>query len=109
MQHRSCILMLTVVPKVVVKMTNTHLIQRSMNVTAIDEEMYWGKRPAKFARRARSSSGKLMMVHGYCAAGNPFEKNAADFSDALYFKVRTKATHTNPLCRSLRLLSEPWR
>lgn len=90
----------------VVKMTGAELLMlNKMNVTEIDEEMYglcnriltcnahqnvryWGKRPTRLARSVNDkSTGKLVLVHGYCAADNPFESSANKFTDALYFKV----------------------
>jgi len=52
---------------------------------SINEEMSKGKRPERFSREVEASTGKLLLIHGYCAAENPFSNSPADFTDALYF------------------------
>lgn len=84
-------------------MTNAHLLRRDLNVSEIDEEMVFGKRPQHLKpRNVAAAGGKLILVHGYCAAGNPFEPNAYEFQDALFFKVRARV-FIQPLLTHFRI------
>jgi hypothetical protein len=54
----------------------------------ITEEMLKGKRPAKYQRGqnfTQEASGKIMLVHGYCAQSNPWTAYSSDWTNALYF------------------------
>jgi len=71
------------------------------NVIEIDEEMYWGKRPAHLIKRKEAATGTLITVHGYCAANNPFEGNAKDFTNTLFFKDLSKSVTNDKFANDL--------
>jgi len=52
----------------------------------ITREMRVGRYPAGFnLTRSNAAAPTLMMVHGYCSDGNPFEAQTGQFSDAVYY------------------------
>jgi len=52
----------------------------------ITDEMKFGVNPFKNMPRSNTTAGpNLMLLHGYCSAENPFQKNSASFSNAAFF------------------------
>lgn len=49
------------------------------------EEMYFGVRPSHLPYNASAGAGSLILVHGYCAAVNPWEFSASSFSNGHFF------------------------
>lgn len=74
---------------------------------AFTETMLFGKRPAKFAfanRNATNAQGKIVLVHGYCAAGCPFE--TAHFTDYLVFADYKQSRGTDEFANLIREFTE---
>ncbi|KAL0480735.1 cmfA [Acrasis kona] len=72
-------------------------IENSLNLTPSftndDESLYFGKRPHYLPKVMANNGGhKLLLVHGYCSATNPFDTN--DFTDYLKFEDPS-ASRTN--------------
>jgi len=63
----------------------TKLISKIQSVSEITKEMRQGRRtrPLLSERNATAADGKLLVVHGYCSATNPFPTK--DFTQAAFF------------------------
>lgn len=50
-------------------------------------EMRNGVAPPRAAAAATAATGKLVLMHGFCADKNPFEMQPADWTDAVYYSA----------------------
>eukprot|EP01092_Planopodium_desertum_P006896 TRINITY_DN28212_c0_g1_i3.p1 TRINITY_DN28212_c0_g1~~TRINITY_DN28212_c0_g1_i3.p1 ORF type:complete len:362 (-),score=102.78 TRINITY_DN28212_c0_g1_i3:140-1225(-) len=68
------------------------------DLSIITSQMRWGKAPARIAEataRAMSGAedGKLVLLHGYCAATNPWP--TADFPDGVFYSHGSAVSQTH--------------
>eukprot|EP00052_Salpingoeca_macrocollata_P027482 m.261117 g.261117 ORF g.261117 m.261117 type:complete len:684 (-) comp22745_c3_seq2:96-2147(-) len=94
--------MLVAMPADVARTINStvHAMLASGYKGEISKTMRQGHPPAYLtAPRNATNSGKLILLHGYCAKQNPFLERASDFTDALYFLDASQARPTDDFAK----------
>jgi len=69
------------------------IVSEGLYKNDITDEMRFGIKPAHLQQPKAvagnltkpTATGKLILVHGYCATQNPWEQQSSDWTDAVYF------------------------